>query len=218
MVAAQWIMHGTNRGSMRGLPPTGRSVSLPGADFIQVEGDKIRSVQGYFDMKTFSEQLGLQTIVQPYTAGPFCFGTSTSVQSGKHTKPGAFSITALQVRSNEEVEHVRTYSRSIAGDMLKMSGFIGWVGVLLGQRMITLTAWENLDDIRQLHAHGTHQKAMQEFFGPKCYASAMTSVWVPERINAVWVRCPQCDRMVNYERQQGHCECGEMLPEPLPYW
>ncbi|MBE7554249.1 MAG: ester cyclase [Anaerolineales bacterium] len=218
MVAAQWLMRGTNSGSMRGLPPTGRSVALPGADFIRVEGGKIRSVQGYFDMKTFSEQLGLQIVVQPYTAGPFCFGTSTSVQSGKRTRPGAFSITALQVRSDEEVEHIRAYSRSIAGDMLKMSGFIGWVGVLLGQRMITLTAWENLDDIRQLHANGPHQKAMQEFFGPNHYVGGMTSVWIPERINAMWMRCPHCDRMVNHERQQGRCECGELLPEPLPYW
>ena len=38
-VAARWIMHGTNNGSMFGLPPTGRTVRLPGADFIQVEGD-----------------------------------------------------------------------------------------------------------------------------------------------------------------------------------
>src|SRR5687768_88538 len=69
-IAAQWLMRGTNSGSMRGLPPTGRPVALPGADFIQIEGNKIRSVQGYFDTRTLSEQLGLQTVVQPYTAGP----------------------------------------------------------------------------------------------------------------------------------------------------
>jgi steroid delta-isomerase-like uncharacterized protein len=197
MIAAQWVMRGTNSGSMRGLPPTGRTVALPGADFIQVEGDKIRSVQGYFDTKTLSEQLGLQTVVQPYSAGPFCFGTSTSVQSGKRTKPGAFSITMLETRCNQEVEQVRGYSRSLAVEMLKMPGFIGWVGVVLGPRMITLTAWENLEDIQHLRASSTHQKAVQEFFGPEHYVGAMTSVWTPERINAMWVRYPQCDRMVN---------------------
>ena len=32
-VAAQWLMRGTNSGSLQGLPPTGRSVEVPGADF-----------------------------------------------------------------------------------------------------------------------------------------------------------------------------------------
>ena len=36
-VAAQWLMRGTNTGSLQGLPPTGRSVEVPGADFIEVE-------------------------------------------------------------------------------------------------------------------------------------------------------------------------------------
>ncbi len=49
LVAAQWVMRGTNTGSMYGLPPTGKSVELLGADFIRVAGDRIRSVDGYFD-------------------------------------------------------------------------------------------------------------------------------------------------------------------------
>jgi predicted ester cyclase len=54
-VSAQWMMRGTNTGPMAGVPPTGMAVALPGADFITVDGDKIRSVQGYFDQKTFLE-------------------------------------------------------------------------------------------------------------------------------------------------------------------
>src|SRR4051794_14836894 len=42
MLSAQWLMEGTNLGSMNGLPPTGKKVSLPGADFITLEGDRIR--------------------------------------------------------------------------------------------------------------------------------------------------------------------------------
>jgi steroid delta-isomerase-like uncharacterized protein len=217
LVAGQWIMRGTNSGSMRGLPPTGRTVALPGADFIQVEGDKIRSVQGYFDMGTLSAQLGLQTVVQPYIAGPFCFGTSVSVQSGKRTKPGTFGITMLQVGSDQEVEQVRGYSRAIAVEMLKMRGFIGWVGAMIGHRMMTITAWEKPEDVQQLR-NGSHQKAMQEFFSPERYLGGMTSVWVPERINPMWVRCPRCGRMASSDRHQGQCECGEMLPEPPAYW
>jgi len=48
-VATRWLMRGTNTGPFRGNPPTGATVALPGADFIAVEGDKVRSVEGYFD-------------------------------------------------------------------------------------------------------------------------------------------------------------------------
>ncbi|MFN8458658.1 MAG: ester cyclase [Anaerolineae bacterium] len=163
MVAAQWRMRGTNTGSFMGLPPTGRSVTLPGADFIEVEGAKIRLVQGYFDSRALPQQLGLQVVVQPKTAEPFTFGVATSVQSGKHTKPGAFGITNLRIRSEQEVQQVRDLSRPIAVEMLGMRGFIGWMGATIGNRMVTITAWEKAEDILQLR-HGTHGKAMSAFF------------------------------------------------------
>ena len=65
LVAAQWIMRGTNTGSMMGLPPTGKSVTVSGADFIRVAGGKIQTVDGYFDSRAVPEQLGLQVLVQP---------------------------------------------------------------------------------------------------------------------------------------------------------
>ena len=52
LVAAQWVLRGTT--------PTGRTVTLPGASFTQVEGDKIRSEQTYFDRQNLLEQLGLK--------------------------------------------------------------------------------------------------------------------------------------------------------------
>src|SRR5262245_32385726 len=39
LVSAEWLMKGTNLGSLRGLPVTGRAVVLAGADFILVEGN-----------------------------------------------------------------------------------------------------------------------------------------------------------------------------------
>jgi steroid delta-isomerase-like uncharacterized protein len=60
MVAAQWMMRGTHTGSLLGGPPTGRKIALPGADFITVEGDRIRSVRGYFDQKDLADQLAFQ--------------------------------------------------------------------------------------------------------------------------------------------------------------
>ena len=61
LVAIQWILHGTHTGPlMDGTPPTGRKVSYPGASFVQVESDKIRSEQTYVDRQTVAEQLGLK--------------------------------------------------------------------------------------------------------------------------------------------------------------
>jgi steroid delta-isomerase-like uncharacterized protein len=65
LVALEWLMKGTNTGSMMGFPPTGLPVTLPGADFIRVEGDKIRSAQGYFDSAAVARGLGLDVILQP---------------------------------------------------------------------------------------------------------------------------------------------------------
>lgn len=217
-VAARWIMRGTNTGSLRGNPPTGATVALPGADFIAVEGDKIRSVDGYFDSRAFVEQLGLQVIVQPYSAGPFSFGYSVRTQSGKHTKPGAVGLTWIQARSEEDVGQVQQYSRAVAAEMVDMPGFIAWIGVVIANRMFTITAWEDEEALLQLRRGGTHPKAMERFFASEVGASAMTSVWKSERINSLWVRCEACGMMEDYELSSGTSQCGQPLPEPPPYW
>ena len=61
LVAWQWLARGTNTGPLaEGSPPTGRSITQPGASFTRVESDKIRSEQAYLDRKTRDEQLGLK--------------------------------------------------------------------------------------------------------------------------------------------------------------
>jgi steroid delta-isomerase-like uncharacterized protein len=216
-VAAQWIMRGTNRGPVRGMPPTGKQVELPGADFIDIAHGTIRSVIGYFDTTSFAAQLGLQTTVQPRKAGPFSFGTAVSVRTGKPTRPGAFSITAIYPDSDEQVEYVRTASREIACDMLEMPGFIGWSGLNFEEIMMTVTAWESPADVRAFMRNPRHRAAVQEHYNAPGAAGTMTSVWVPEHISAT-VRCPACGRMANYDRADGVCTCGARLPDPLPYW
>ena len=216
-IAAQWVMRGTNTGSLQGLPPTGRSVEVPGADFIEIEGDKIRSVQGYFDSRAVPDQLGLQVVVQPKAIGPFSFGISTSARTGKNIKPGAFSVTMLEARSDEEVEEIREISREIVSEMLEMQGFIGWTGMTIGHRMMTVTAWETPEDPRQMYKEGRHPEAVRKFHGPELAAGGMTSVWSSGQFNT-FVRCPACARMVNLEKIKGTCQCGEALPGPLPYW
>jgi steroid delta-isomerase-like uncharacterized protein len=62
LVAYQWLGRATNTGPLAdGSPPTGRSITLPGASFAQVEGDKIRSEQVYHDRQTMAEQLRPQS-------------------------------------------------------------------------------------------------------------------------------------------------------------
>jgi steroid delta-isomerase-like uncharacterized protein len=218
LVAAQWIMRGTNSGSMMGLPPTGKSVTVSGADFIRVTGGKIKTVDGYFDSRAVPEQLGLQVLVQPKELGPFAFGNSTRGWGGKNVKPGAFSITVLEARSAEEIQAVTQQSAGIVEEMLAMNGFLGFVGVTVGPRMMTISAWEHAKDPRQLLAGGGHADSMKKFFGTELASGGFTSVWVPDRINARWVRCGSCHRMVDHERSAGACSCGAKLREPLPYW
>ena len=218
LVAAQWIMRGTNMGSMMGLPPTGRSVTVSGADFIRVAGGKIQTVDGYFDSRAVPEQLGLQVLVQPKEIGPFSFGNATRGWSGKNAKPGAFSVTVLEARSPEENQEVARHSQGIVEEMFAMNGFLGFVGATVGQRQMTITAWESPKDPRQLLAGGAHAEAMKKFFGTELASGGFTSVWVPDRINARWVRCDACHRMTDHERSAGTCSCGKKLPEPLPYW
>jgi hypothetical protein len=88
----------------------------------------------------------------------------------------------------------------------------------IGRRMMTVTAWETPEAPQQLLHGGTHVQAMQRFFSPELAAGGMTSVWVPERINALWVRCLACARMVDSARANGTCLCGAALPEPMFYW
>jgi steroid delta-isomerase-like uncharacterized protein len=217
-VAAQWIMRGTNTGSLAGLPPTGAAIELPGADFIHIEADGIRSVRGYFDQQAIPAQLGLMTVVQPRRVGPFVFGISAAVQSGRRDRPGAFTITSMQVRSEAEAERVRELSRKLAVEMLDMPGFIGWTGATIGDRMVTITAWDRVEDSHQLARNPTHRAAVAEFHREGLGASAFVSSWLRDETRQVWMRCPACQRMMQPESAGGRCTCGSELPEAPPYW
>lgn len=214
-VAAQWVMRGTNTQSFMGLPPTNRTVALPGADFIRVEGNGVSSVDGYFDSRTMVEQLGLDVIVQPREIGPFRFGVSTYVTSGKREQPGAFSITVLEVHDDAEAQRVREMSRGTLTEMLGMPGFLATVTAIVGTKMCTFTAWEDVESVRQLRASDAHRGAMQVFFGPEFAAAGQTGVWAPARLNGMWVRCAGCGEMV---KAADACSgCGGPLPE-APAW
>jgi steroid delta-isomerase-like uncharacterized protein len=215
-VVAEWIMKGTNNGSFNGLPPTRRSISLEGVDIMEIATDGIHTLKGYFDTKTLAEQLGLQVLVQPHTLGPFSFGFSVSVQSGKKTKPGAFGITTIW-NNDEEAAEIRDLTRGTATEMLGMEGFIGLTTMRIGGRGITISAWEKPEHISQLKKGGTHSAAMQRFWADLSDA-AFTSVWIPHHINPMWVRCKSCHKMYSYDKLEGKCGCGATLPEAPSYY
>ena len=219
VIAAQWVMLGTNDGPMSGLPPTGKPIALPGADFVTVCDGRIASVAGYFDSGALPRQLGMQVLVQPRTVGPFSFGRSVAVRSQRADKPGAFGITILSCADDADQERISEYSRQIAVEMLGMEGFLGWTGAIVGDRMATITAWETPEHAAQLMKGGTHREAMGFFWADNGVVSGgWTSVWTPERINPMWSRCDACGKMVNSDRLNGVCDCGAELPSFGPWW
>jgi len=215
-VVAEWLMKGTNTGAFQGLPPTGRPVSLPGVDVIETGANGIKTVTGYFDTRAVPEQLGLQVLVQPFKVGPFSFGNSVTVQSGKKTKPGAFGITTIW-NPDEQTEDVRALTRATATEMLGMEGFIGLSFFRIGNRGVTISAWEKPEQTKQLMRGGSHSEAMRRF-REELGDSAFTSVWVPDHINTLWVRCTACRKMNDHEKNSGVCSCGQRLPEAPPYF
>ena len=215
-VVAEWTMKGTNTGSFAGLPPTGRAVSLPGVDVVETGSGGIASVTGYFDSRLVPLQLGLQVLVQPHSVGPFSFGNSVTVQSGNKTKPGAFSITTIWNEADGD-EDIRALSRETAREMLQMDGFIGVTLVRAGGRGITISAWEKPEHVKQLLGSGVHREAMSRFWKDLGDA-AFTSVWTPDHINPLWVRCSACNKMNDYEKNAGRCACGRTLPAAPAYF
>jgi hypothetical protein len=211
-------MKGTNTGGFMGLPPSGISVRLAGADFIQIEGDGIRSVQGYFDSAAVPRALGLDVIVQPKAIGPVAFGVSKRVSSGSKAVPGAFSITWIDVRSQDEQQKVSESGQKIVQDMMRMPGFISWVGVDVGGRMMTITAWETPEATGQMIKTPEHMSAVGRFFGPELGSSRATGVWIPSRLNPRRLRCDACSKIVDAEKVQGQSKCGAALPDMPAYW
>jgi steroid delta-isomerase-like uncharacterized protein len=218
LVSAEWLMKGTNTGPMKGLAPTGRSIALAGADFARIEGGRIHSLQGYFDSGAVPRALGLDVIVQPSSIGPFGFGTSTRASNGSIALPGAFSITNFVARNAEEVAIIKDGGRKIAMDMLSMPGFISMVSVVVGDCLMTITAWETVDSMAPLMKQGEHRSMVSRYFTSEFGAGGMTGVWIPGRLNPRRVRCPGCDKMTPVAAPQQKCSCGAAVPDPLAYW
>jgi steroid delta-isomerase-like uncharacterized protein len=218
LVSAEWLLKGTNTGHFQGLPPTGLRVNLAGADVARIEGEKIVSLQGYFDAGAIPRALGMAVITQPTSIGPFGFGTSVRASNGSTAMPGAFSITNFFARNEEEAAQIQESGRQIAMEMLSMPRFISMVSVVVGDCLMTITAWESREAMAPLMKQGEHRSMVSRYFKSEFGQGGMTGVWVPGRLNPRRVRCPGCNAMTPVEAPQQNCQCGTVLPDPLAYW
>ncbi|MDA0703869.1 MAG: ester cyclase [Proteobacteria bacterium] len=216
---AEWTMRGTNAGSFRGLPPTGREIALPGIDVFAGGPEGLTAVRGYFDSASLPRQLGLQVIVQPETAGPFRFGRAVHVGTDDRRVPGAFSITKLEARSPGGVAEIQDFARKIANEMREMEGFLGLTLLTVGMSQMTVAAWTDIDAPRRVMADAAHKAASARFFGPELAAGGHTSLWTSARAPTTLLRCDACGRMNRLAgAKAASCECGAALPEPPPFW
>jgi steroid delta-isomerase-like uncharacterized protein len=222
-IMAQWRMRGTNTAPFNGLPPTGRAVELPGVDVIELARDvagepgPIQGVLGYFDSAVVPRQLGLKVTVQPERVGPVAFGTSAWASSGQRVKPGAYTITMLEASTPAAIEEVRRLSMETVQDMYRMPGFLDWMGIVVGTRMVTVTAWTHPDDSQQLRQSRAHQGASRRYYTENL-SDGGHFVWLqPERF-LVMARCPACQRMLRLADETRTCACGARLPESALPW
>ena len=216
-IVFRWIMRGTNRGSLGGLPPTGATVALPGADFITVCDDGIRRVEGYFDRTTLMQQLGVQVHVQPYAAGPVRFGVCTSVRSDNPATPGAVSLTMIEARTDDEVQQIRDTSRRIMLQLSGMPGFLGFQGAVIGRRLTTVTLWESREAQRQVMREATHKQAAANMFAGAVGAAFHSSSWSLERLGELWSRCEACGKLRDV-RTEPDCGCGAAAGARPAFW
>lgn len=213
----RWTMRGINRGSLRGLPPTGATVALPGVDLIEVSDAGVARVEGFFDRATLMEQLGMQVNVQPHAVGPIRFGVCSQVRSTSEREPGAVALTMIEARSDDEVQQIRETSRRIMLQLPAMPGFLSFQGAVAGRRLTTVTLWESPEAARQLMGDGVHKEASAELFGGAVGGAFHSSTWVPQRLGELWVRCPDCGALRD-ARKGSACRCGAGKRERPAFW
>jgi steroid delta-isomerase-like uncharacterized protein len=67
-VATRFVLTGTHRGEWQGIPPTGRAVTLPGADIFRIADGQIAEVRVFYDTLGLMQQLGVNAAPAPTPA------------------------------------------------------------------------------------------------------------------------------------------------------
>jgi steroid delta-isomerase-like uncharacterized protein len=213
----QWVMRGTNSGPFMARPATGGVIALPGVDLIRLEDGAIASVAGFFDRRTLIEQLGLQVVINPRSAAPVAFGSSSHVEAGDSAAPGGLSLTMIEVRGEEELTRVRVGAARIAPGLPRLAGFLGFLGAALGRRLYTVTAWEHPEQARQIRADPTHLEMVRQVFHENLGTAMHTTTWVPHAVGRFWVRCAACLQLLDV-RAGSDCRCGAQVKDVPRFW
>ena len=56
---AEWVLSGTHRGDLPGLPATNKPVSVRGTSSFELQGNQLKRCSDYFDMATALRQVGV---------------------------------------------------------------------------------------------------------------------------------------------------------------
>lgn len=216
--AVQWQLTGQNSGGFSNFPPSGQPVNIHRASFFRLRGDQVQSVQMYFDVRIFYDQMGLQALVLPKNMGPVHFDIAVHVSFGRHTRPGAFTINKFELQTPKERKEILDYSNLIFRELAEVPGFISLVIANDGNRSFLITAWEKPGDSIVLLREGKHHEAIAHFMQADFKGAEMNSTWVPTSL--YWrVQCPNCGRKVKIE-QDGEvtCACGAVISSVPEYW
>jgi hypothetical protein len=184
-------MQGTNTGTLPGGSPTGRSLDLPGADFLTYDAsaDKLASVVGYFDTATMLGQLGLQAHITPEDMEPVVnFGYSIHVDSGREAAPGAFTVTWIEIDHEYDTRLTESTQAIVMEQLGDDVGYLGSCFAVIGRRHYTFSAWTTPEAAQHALRGDAHTTAMKlaQSGGLGDNARGVTSVWSPLYLNPVF--------------------------------
>jgi len=214
MVTVEWVMTGTNSGSFRGLPATGKEIAVPGVDIVESRAGQIHSIRSYFDSSALFKQLDALVLVLPKTMGPFKFGEATYTSVGSKARPGVIGITQIQVGGPENAERLRSHTSAILQAISTMPGYISTItGLTWDGHGMTVTAWEDMESAKRALQSDAHRAATRAFYKEGLGRSVWTSLWTEGQLNVRWQRCDGCGNM-SVVSTSLRCKCGEGLAEP----
>jgi ketosteroid isomerase-like protein len=215
-VAAQWVM-GTPPDSSRQAEGPGRDAHPRGADFLHYDEGLLVSAERYFDPARLPGHAARHRAVTT-AADPVASSYGTRLHLGRPTRPGAFSLTSLELSCEEDLAELSRLGADIQTAMASTEGVISVTTFAAGNRAYSVTAWEDAEKAGSMLRQPAHRRAMEAFFSGGLGRAGWTSVWVPERLNSLWIRCGACGQVADAESPGRCCPCGRRLPEIGAYW
>src|SRR5262249_56319018 len=137
-------------------------------------------------------------------AGSDEFGYAVRGAAGSSEMRRAFSLTWIDVRSEKEAEEVKLTAAVVAVELAQEPGFISWIGLEIGSRLYTITAWESENAVRAVMRNRTHLAAVKRFLTEDFGAPASNGVACGHHRNSASMRFPAVARD-NDPAQAGVC-------------